>query len=289
MRRLEFLMNRVRSETDNKDTNGVTNAEIVSYFNDAQKYITALIFKNNPYADQFKVQVEIAATSDGVYTIPADCFSESAISMVEAKWSDSANNDGYSRIKPIMESEASYMFGYYTRNNEVVITGDAPNSNFTYIRITYFKRLKSLDVRQSKVSAVTPGVSIGLAAAPTDLYLLDDHASAVDAQGDQVVANIYFTNTSGATLTTVDTTGVTTSHYIVAGANACNASELSEECEPYLIDYVKQRLYTRNNYDDANKQMYFTEQQRLDIISIFSKNKKDDETIPVTDLTYLCF
>lgn len=289
MRRLEFLVNRARYETDNKDTNGITNAEIVSYFNDAQKYICSIIFKNNPYADFFKTQVEIAANSTGEYTIPSDCFATNAISMVEAKWSDSANNDGYHRIKPVMESEAAYMFGYYTRDNKVIITGDAPNANFSYIRITYFRRLKSVDVRQGKVNAITPSTSIGLNATPTDLYLMDDHASAVDANGDQVVSDIYFTNTSGATLTTTNTAGVTTSHYIVAGANACNRPELPEECEPYLLDYVKQRIYTRNNYEDANKQMYFTEQQKEDLISIFSKNKKDDDTIPMTDIGFLAF
>lgn len=289
MRRLEFLVNRARYETDNKDTNGITNAEIVSYFNDAQKYISSLIFKNNPYADMFKTQVEIAANSTGEYTIPDDCFATSAVSMVEAKWSDSANNDGYHRIKPISESEAVYMFGYYVRNNKVIITGDSPNANFTYIRITYFRRLKTLDVRQSKVSAVTPGFYITMVTAPTDLYLLDDHASTVDVNGDQVVADIYFTSTSGATLNTADTAGVDTSQYIVAGANACNRSELPEECETYLVDYVKQRIYTRNNYDDANKQMYFTEQQKQDIVAIFSKNKKDDDTIPITDIGFLGF
>lgn len=289
MRRLEFLVNRVRYETDNKDTNGIANAEIVSYFNDAQKYISSLIFKNNPYADFFKVQVELPASIAGIYNIPDDCFTTSAVSMVEVKWEESSNNKGYNRIKPIMESESAYMFGYYIRNNQVIITGDAPNANFTSIRITYFRRLKSVDVRQAKVNSVVPNVSIIMSLVPTDLYLMDDHASTVDADGNQVVANIYFTNTSGIVLSTLNTLGVTTSQWIVAGKNTCNKSELPEECETYLIDYVKQRIYTRNNYEDANKQMYFTEQQKADIISLFSKNKKDDDTVPVTDITYLTF
>jgi hypothetical protein len=56
-----------------------------------------------------------------------------------------------------------------------------------------------------------------------------------------------------------------------------------------LLDYVKQRIYTRNNYDDANKQVFFTEKQEAEIISIFQKNKKDDDTIPVTDVEFLFF
>ena len=289
MRRLEFQINQVRNSTDNTNTNGITNAELVGYFNDAQKYITTLIFKNNPYADMFKVQVEIAANSTGIYTIPADCYSINAISMVEAKYNDTSVNDGYTRIKPISESEFSYIFGYITRDNTILINGQNNVAQFSSVRITYFKQLKTLDVRQSGITSISAGVNIVLSTTPTDLYIMDDHCSTVDAQGDQAIANIYFTNTSGATLLTANTTGVTTSQYIVAGANACNRSQLPDVCEPYLLDYVKQRIYTRNNYEDANKQMYFTEQQRQEIISIFSKNKKDDDTIPVTDASFLLF
>lgn len=287
MRRLEFLVNQVRNSTDNKDTNGITTAEIVGYFNDAQKYITSIIFKSNPYADLFKTQVSYSAVSTGLYTIPADCFAVNAISMVEILTNTSPNvNEGYTRIKPISESEFSYMGGYITRDNVVAISGE----NQFPVRITYFKQLKSLDVRQSKVSAVVDGVSIALTAPlPTELFIMDDHCSTVDAQGDQVVANIYFTNTSGSPLLTADTVGVTTSQYVVAGANACNRSQLPDICESYLLDYVRQRIYTRNNYDDGEKQVYFTNQQRADLISIFSKNKKDDDNIPITDTGFLLF
>jgi len=287
MRRMDFLVSQVRNSTDNKDVNGISTAEIVGYFNDAQQYITTLIFKNNPYADFFKVQVAYAANSTGVYTIPDDCYSTNAISMVELLTNNLANiNDGYTRIKPISESEFAYIGGYTTRNNTICISG----TNQFPVRLTYFKRLQTLDVRQSKVSAVTANVSIALTAPiPTDLFIMDDHASTVDAQGDQVVANIYFTNTSGSPLLTTNTTGVTTSQYIVAGKNATNKSQLPDECEAYLLEYVRQKIYTRNNYDDANKQMYFTEQRQNEIISIFSKNKKDDDTIPVTDFGFLLF
>ena len=283
---MDFLVSQVRNSTDNKDVNGISTAEIVGYFNDAQKYITTLIFKNNPYADLFKVQVAYAANSTGVYTIPDDCYSTNAVSMVELLTNTLANvNDGYTRIKPIMESEFAYIGGYTIRNNTLCISG----TNQFPVRLTYFKRLPTLDVRQAKVSGVVANTSISMATTPTDLFIMDDHCSTVDAQGDQVVANIYFTNTSGSPLLTANTAGVTTSQYIVAGANATNKSLLPDECESYLLEYVRQKIYTRNNYEDANKQMYFTEQRQAEIISIFSKNKKDDDTIPVTDFGFLLF
>jgi hypothetical protein len=289
MRRLEYLITQIRNTTDNKDVNGIPTSEIVGYFNDAQRYITTLIFKNNPYADMFKTQLEVPADSTGVYTIPSDCYSVNAISMVEARFAETSNNKGYSRIKPISESEFSYIFGYITRNDQVLISGQNDVAQLLSIRITYFRQLPSLDVRQAKVLNVTAGVSISLFSAPTDLYQVDDYCSAVDAQGIQQVSNIYFTNTSGFTLVTSNTTGVTNSMYITAGKNSCNRSQLPDVCESYLLDYVRQRIYTRNNYEDANKQMFFTEQQKSEIVSIFSKNKKDDDTIPVVDIGFLNF
>jgi hypothetical protein len=289
MRRLEFLITEVRNSTDNKDTNGITTPEIVSYFNYGQKFISTLIFKNNPYADMFKVQKEYTAVSTGIYDLPSDCYAINAISMVEGRYSDTENNNGYSRIKPISESEFSFMFGYIVRNNQILIAGQNNTAQLTSLRITYFRQLPSLDVRQAKVSAISSGVSITCDVTPTNLYLMDDKCSTVDANGDQVVSDIYFTNTSGTSLLTANTTGVTTSQYVVAGSNACNRTLLPDACEPYLLDYVKQRIYTRNNYEDGQKQMYFTEQQKAEIISIFSDNKKDDDNIPVSDLGYLNF
>jgi hypothetical protein len=289
MRRLEYLITQVRNSTDNKDVNGIPTSEIVSYFNDAQRYITTLIFKNNPYADLFKVQIEIPADPSGEYTLPDDCYATNAISMVEARFADTSNNKGYSRIKPISEAEFSYIFGYITRNNKVLISGQNDVAQLNTVRITYFKQLPTLDIRQAKVQSISSGVSILLATTPSDLYVMDDHCSAVDAQGDQQVSDIYFTNTSGSALLTSDTAGVTTSMYITAGKNSCNKSQLPDACETYLLDYVRQRIYTRNNYEDSQKQSYFTEQQKGEILSIFSKNKKDDDTIPVTDVEFLFF
>ncbi len=290
MRRLEYLITEVRNSTDNKDTNGITTPELVSYFNAGQRYIETLIFKNNPYADLFKAQDEQSGNSSGIFDIPSDCYSINSISLVEGRFGgDTANNNGYTRIKPISEAEFSYMFGYIIRNGQILISGLNSVQQLNSLRITYFKKLKSLDVRQAKVLSVSSGVSITMATTPTDLYTMSDAVSTVDVYGDQVVAGIYYTNTSGATLTTTTTTGVNSTQYVVSGADACNRSELPDSCESYLLDYVRQRIYTRNNYEDANKQMYFTEQQKAEVIAIFSKNKKDEDSIPITDTEFLRF
>ena len=288
MRRLEFQITQVRQSTDNTDTNGISTNELVGYFRDGQKYIETLIFKNNPYADIFKVQEVYPAVTSGIYDLPEDCYSENAISMVEGRYNITENNDGFSRIKPISESEFSYMFGYITRNGQILISGQNNIAQLQDVRITYFKQLKTPDIRRGTVGVVTANTSVAITGLDTTAPLLDDHYSFCNNQGTQIVADVYTESTSSP-LSVTDTTGIIAGQYLLSGKNSTNICELPDSCEPYLLDYVRQRIYTRNNYDDANKQMYFTEQQKQEVISIFSKNKKDDDTVPITDYNFLTF
>jgi hypothetical protein len=281
-------MSAVRNSTDNTDVNGIKNSELVGYFNDAQRYITTIIFKSNPYADFFKIQVELPAVSSGEYTIPDDCYSVNAISMVEARFADTSNNKGYSRIKPIMESEFSYIFGYITRDNKVLISGQNDIAQLLSVRITYFKQLPTLDIRRGTIGTVITNTSVAVSSLDTQAFTMDDYFSTCNAQGVQVVKNIYSASTTSP-LAVTDTTGIVAGQFLLSGTNACNKSLLPDVCETYLLDYVKQRIYTRNNYEDAGKQNYFTEKQEEELGSIFSKNKKDDDTIPVTDIQFLNF
>jgi len=153
MRRLEFLITEVRNSTDNKDTNGVQTSEIVGYYNAAQKFITALIFKNNHYCDLFKGQDVQPSNTSNTYTLPANCYSVNSISMVEVRTNTSNINNGYTRVKPISESEFAYAFGYITRDNQILISGQDSQAWYTDIRITYFKQLPTLDIRRGAVSA----------------------------------------------------------------------------------------------------------------------------------------
>lgn len=287
MRRLEFLIEAVRESTDNTDSNGISNNEIVGYFNDAQKYIYTMIFKNNPYVDFFKKQEVYDANTTGKYDLPEDCFAENAISMVEGRYSLTENNDGFSRIKPITESEVAYMFGYFTRNNQVIISGQNNIAQLQQVRVTYFKQPKSVDIRRGKVDEID-GDDVTLTNFDPTAPKLDDHYSTCNKYGIQEVKGIY-SESLISPLEVEDPTGIEEGQYLLSGKNSTNVPEFPDACEPYLLDYVRQRIYTRNNYDDANKQMFFTEQQRSEILSIFSKNKKDDDVVPITDYGFLTF
>ena len=120
---------------------------------------------------------------------------------------------------------------------------------------------------------------------------MDDYVTVVDKYGAKVRGDIFIdTYTSGTWSTTNALTSVVAGQYVCMGNNSVNASRLPDACETYLLDYVRQRIATRNVYtDDAKKQAYFTEKQEADIQALFSNNQKDVLYPPITDTEFLGF
>lgn len=275
MRRTEYLVTELRNSTDNVEANGIKDAELVAYLNYGQKLIQNIIFKVNPKADIFKKKVLYTYSASGEYELPNDIFAENAISQVEYLL-----NGRYLPISRIDEMEKSSSCGYYTENKTVIIGG---YQNYD-VRITCFRELPRMDKRWGKVSVATPGVSLVLTGNDTNAPTVDDYISVVDKFGAQILQGVFIDTYTGATWSTTNAlTGVTSAHYVCMGKNSVNASELPVACETYLLDYARQRIYTRNNYEDANKQVYFTDSQRADISDLFKNNQKDVMNLPITD------
>lgn len=295
MRRMEFLLTSVRRSTDNVQTSAITDAEMIEWFNDGQKLIQNLIFKNNFKADIFKEVEEYDAVADGVYDLPDDIYSVNSLSLVEATyglWDSTEENRNYLPIKRVDETERSYLAGYFTRNGQIIFTGYQSNYQFTKVRVTYFKALPRFDKRWGEIQTVTSGVSIVLQSGYDSLAsTVDDYVTVVDGLGNVVREGIRISSfAGGATWTTTDAlTGVTAGMFVCMGAKSENISGLPAECEPYLLDYVRKRLYGRNVYNDGDKQEGFTAEQKDEIIRLFSNNTKEIIEPPITDLTYLDF
>lgn len=291
MRRTEFLLTEVRNATDNTDVNGVKNAEIIGYYNDGQRYIENLIFKSNPKANLFKGVVEYDTTSDNVYTLPTDILGINALSLVEGKFGTDTVNDGYRTITQIDESEQATLFGYLTRDNSLILTNKNIFQQIVKIRVTYFKQLPRIDIRHGKILTVNSGVSLVMNAGYDDLaYTIDENITVVDKFGAQVLKSVFIDTFTAATWATTNTlTGVVANQYVCMGKNSINAGLLPEACETYLQDYVKQRIYTRNVYEDAEKQIYFTTEQKKAVEDLFKNNQKDTVYPPISDTTFLEF
>lgn len=281
MRRTEFLITELRNSTDNTDTGAIKDAEIIGYLNYAQKLIQKIIFKVNPEAALFQKEAEFSFSSSGEYDLPDDCYAKNAVLKVEY-----LNGGKYYPLSPIDSAEYGRS-GYWRNDNKVTVQG------YLYfdIKITYFKQLPKLDKRWGKVLSVTPGAQLALTGQDALFTTVDDYVTVVDKYGAQVRAGIFIDSYSAPNIATTDAlTGVTTNDYICMGKNSVNASELPDECEPYLLDYARQRLATRSVYTpEAQLQINFTDQQRADLAELFANNKKDVTTLPITDYDSLDF
>lgn len=292
MRRTEYLLTELRNSTDNTDVNAIKDAELIAYLNYGQKLIQNIVFAANVKADIFKETVVYDAVESGTYALPSNKYAVNSISLVEGKFGPDNVNSGFRPIERVDKSEASNLFGYYTENSNVQITGLNINLQIVQLRVTYFKVLPRMDKRWGQIKTVSSAVSLEMEAGYDTLAsTVDDYISAVDKYGAQVLAEIYIDSfAGGATWTTTNTlTGVIAGQYVCMGKDTVNASLLPDECETYLLDYARQRIYTRNVYEDANKQVYFTDQQKADIAALFSNNQKDIIYPPITDTEFLEF
>lgn len=285
MKELEFLINDVREQTDNNDTNGVKDREFVRYFNDGVKTIQAIIFKNNPLCSYYQEPVIYSPVANSrVYDLPSDCYGDNAVSMVEM---ESSANEWYP-VDRVWPEDGNSFFGWFTRNKQVVISGDPDRTLSQRIRVWYFKRLPRFDKAWATVDSVA-GQIITITVSDAEMFKVDRFISILTAAGVVRVANLSYVKTSATTITVVgDLTGVVATDVIVMGKNSLLTVDLPEECEPYLTDYVAQRVVGRNNYtEDWNKMNFWTSEERSNIIAIFADAAQAQARAPITDTEYM--
>jgi len=295
MRRIEFLINQVRKSTDNTDKNGVSDAEIIEFFNDGIDAIQAIIHSSNYTPDMFLAKktydFDFSSTE---YELPEDIYSTNALMNVEVRFGNSNVNEGFRTVKRITDMEQADFFGYYLRDNKIIFALSEQNTikAFDQFRITYFRQLKRFDKRWAAIGSVTPGTpnTLNITNADVEFAEIDDVFSVVDADGVVIQAGLKIVSTAGlptAITFTGDTTGIAANQYIVMGKLSSTHTELPQSVQPYLLDYVRQRLYTRQNYNDANKQMMFSQASQSAITTIFSNKGRDISEPPIVDYDYL--
>lgn len=269
-------------------TSAITDAEMIEWFNDGQKLIQNLIFKSNPKADIFKGEKLYSATADGIYELPSDIYSVNAISAVEVSSGHSTSD--FVNLDRVDERNKNEVFGYYIQDKKLILTGCSTYYPFSSLRVTYFKALPRFDKRWAKITSIAPGASITVDSGFDSLAsTVDDKICIIDSNGVIVKENVGITDfASNVWSTTADLTGVTAGMYVCMGHHSTNISGLSEECEPYLLDYVRKRLYGRNVYTaDMGAQEIFTAEQKDELVRLFMNNTKEIQTPPITDFTHL--
>jgi hypothetical protein len=286
MKEIQFLIHDVREQTDNTDTNGIKDREIIRYFNDGVKGIQAIIFKNNPLCSYHQEPVIFSPISGSrVYDLPSDCYGDNAVSMVEIK----SSGEIWQAIERVWPEDVNGQFGWFTRNQQVVISGKEDRTLDQDIRVWYFKRTPRFDKAWGTVTGVPVGQVITINNNDNEMFKVDRFITVFTAAGVVKLQNIPFTRASDTTLTAVgDITSLVAGDVILMGKISTLELRMPEEIEPYLLDYVAQRIVGRNSYTEQwEKTNYWTSEERGNIISIFADAAQAQTRAPITDTEYL--
>ena len=289
MRELSYLINDVREQTDNEDVNGVSDKEIVRYFNDGVKSIQAVVFKNNPLCSYFQKSVVFQSPVAGMsFDLPSDCYAFNAVSFVEAL-SDSSINDLYMALERCYQEDQNNFQGWFTRNKQVVFTGTKDISLGYQARAWYFYRLPKFDKAWATVSSKLGQV--------LTISVLDDKFSTVDRKITVVnpttrevkIKGLVYTVTTPTSITIVgDVSAIANGDLILMGDDSSLTLDMPDEVEPYLLDYVAKRIYSRNNYAlDAAKVEFFTREDKANITAIFADASQSLQRSPITDTSFM--
>ena len=309
MRRLELLIEEIRRSTDNEDTSGISDLDIVQYLNDAQDRIQSRIASQFPNVFFTQTTIDLVASQEA-YDLPTDIYLGTRIANLEYLYSETSNDYAQLPSKTLADRSTSYESDfpafYIRRNNDILINPIPQVARTDGLRLTYQHKLRTLDIRRGEISSasktgttlnsltldLTPTLTkdSGVVAAASDVLNKIDYISVVDRDGVNVLKNIpidsYNSSTGVVTVTSGFTTTVDAStfvgEYVVGGTNATSHSDLFDVCERYLIVYAKLKLLERDgNQLEANYQIGELREIEKDIIESYQVPEEDRLILPI--------
>lgn len=293
MRRLEHLINDIRFNSNQVDSNRFSDIRLHKLFNDAQKQIQAIIFMSDVDSSIFEVDYYMNMVADQEsYSLPTDIYSVSSISGVGIAPNNISSNTSYkyTQLSKISNKERRSQLGYIIKNKAVLISPIPRESVTNGILLTYIQKVADLSIRIGKIQAFVSGASITLAAgfSTETIENYADHVTVVDSDGVIKQSGINL-NAYAAGVITTDTalTGIAINDYVVLGKYATSHSELPEETEPLLTAFVERKIDAINSSIDLPNSQVFTQEEKDLVIQLFSDKDNDVQYPPITDSTYI--
>lgn len=303
MRRLDLLITEARTESDNldySDDTGLQQSEFIRWANLGQTSLASVINQTFPKAF-LKEKVITAVAGTEAYTIPNDVFYSTRVKQVD--FSRTGLDQDYYKMKEGYLSERINTTRstpvFYIRRGSQYLIQPPPDTNGT-IRLNYQKKFKSIDIRRGTVSAVTlngGGLSI--------TSLTFDPAEVLDATLMGTEGYICIVDKDGVTqmnaipIQSVDeTTGVVTlvagftyesgetiavGNYAVIGKYATTHSELVDEAERYITEYMIWKAKKRDSSDDSVESNEELKSMANEIAQVYGQESADINYVPIID------
>lgn len=281
MERAELLITKIRANTNLTDRNGVTDATILHHLNDAQKTIQSLIKQAELEPDLF-IGTEIVTPEEVTADLPIDTFAANFILQV-------APEGRVQKLDKIQSYERGNKRGYFVENNTIGFSSGLIDS-YDSFTLKYFRRLPEIDIRRGLITAKGANsitVSGHSTTVGTRIGDLSDWITVVNKDGEiiqRAIRVLSFNSGTGVITTETDIDAdVDVDQYVVMGKIASSHSELPDECEPFLLDFVQKKVRSKNVSKETNNQSIFSEEQKEILIGLFQGNSADPVYPPTTD------
>lgn len=311
LRRLDLLITQARRQSENEeftDTTGIGDDEIIQYCNDAQTQMQAAI--SNVYAEVFQTETTInAVPRQEAYDIPSDALLGNRVDLVE--YTNNGNERDYYILKQGRISERfsginASTPAFYIRRSGQLLLQPIPDDGIGKIRLTYQKRLPTLDIRRAKVGSVTlDNVGNTITSLTFDttqtidesvleeqgfITIVDKNGNIkmksipvddVDAGSGTVTVEAGFTFEEGETIEVGD--------YAVSGEDATTHSQLQPICERYIIQYMVWKILKRDSSNDALEASQELQALQSSIVESFSQPDSDVDYVSILDPQFIRF
>jgi len=309
MRRVEYLIERSRRETENEEfteTTGIQDAEFIDFLNDAQTDIQSAIARQ--HQDVFKSEyiTNIEAVQES-YDLPDDILLDNRITNVW--YSDTGRTRDNRRLRSGTLTERifdrSNVPALYIRDGGRILLSPIPRSTIVNgLTISYVKKLPQLDIRRAKISSITLDTGSQTITSFTldttsdfqrDELIKDSYLCIVNPQGEQKMSRIPFDDIDNSTGVVTVSAGFTyrdgetaaDDWYVVRGYNSTNLSQLPDNCERYLTSYTNLEILKRDSSVDVGQDSTELMATRDEIVAIFAQIDDDVKHISIDDTQFI--
>ena len=300
-RRIDYLIEQIRKQTENEDDIGISDSEFIEYLNDAHHRLQSVIEARHPNVFQ-KEKVIPTFANQSTYDLPDDAYMENKISNIQ--YSITGDDQDYYNIERFDEKRRDDAFsgsptGYIRRSGQIILQ-PKPQSNGN-IRLLYIKRIDEVDLLRGKIESVTTSgnsitslkIDASISNPRLDAESLNKHTAlcVVDRNGKVKMRNIEFDSVDATTgdvtissgFTFEDGESIATGDLIVGGRDTSSHSPLPRMAERYLKAYVAWRILKRDSSIDYAEQQQELLAMESDIINSYSE--VTDDVIFITKLT----
>lgn len=297
MRRIEHLINDIRFNTNQTDTNRFSDIRLIKLFNDAQRAIQAIVFMSDMGSTVFeKKSLTDIVLQQEEYDLPSDIYAVASVNAV-LRAVNNSNVDAvqyFSPMRRITSKELRKQFGYTLRGNKLIISPIPQTGQINGLQVLYTAKLPTLSIRIGQIASFISGTSIKMksGASIEDITQYDDFITVVSSSGVIKQSAIEMSGYSiGSRLISSPTllTDVAVNDYVVIGTYGTSHPELPDEAEALLTTFVERKMNAIDSSPDIADTEVFSQDEKNLIMRLFEKKSHDVKYPPIVDDTYMSF